>query len=83
MGKLRGEKFLNKWVAQCSFNNDCHDCKAAPECGLAYLQIMEIIQKPEVTEEWIQEKGMRIACKHMISEVRARKIVRSIVEEIK
>lgn len=47
MSKLRREKFLNKWVAQCSYNNDCHDCKDAPECGLAYLQIMETIQKPD------------------------------------
>ncbi len=39
-------------------------------------------KKPEVTEEWIKEMGMRIACKHMISKVRARKIIRLLVKEI-
>lgn len=72
MSKLKeGENLdLEHWVRtwrqlckQASENQNCESCKkrngerAKEECEQAYQQIKEMIQKPEVTEEWKEEKA--------------------------
>jgi len=54
MNKLNKEELLQKWARECSYNHDCHDCKYAPECGQAYQQIKDLIQKPGVDFEKLE-----------------------------
>ena len=51
----------------------------------AYQQIRELVQKPEVTEEWIEEKANWLFKKSWvpISIDRAKDFIRSLIEEIK
>jgi hypothetical protein len=53
MSKLSKEEFVKKWARECSYNHDCHDCKYAPECGQAYLQIKEMIHHQGIDETWL------------------------------
>ncbi|HDZ25336.1 hypothetical protein LCGC14_1357420 [marine sediment metagenome] len=46
-------KWLKKWIQECSYNHDCHDCppKKANPCAKAFLQIEEMIHKKPEEEE--------------------------------
>ena len=41
--KLSREKWLKRWVKECSYNHDCHDCKDGGECATVYLQIKSLL----------------------------------------
>jgi len=58
-------KWLSKWLNECAYNHDCHDCKKGSECARAYLQIKSLIEaQAEPSEEWInnfvEEKAVEI-----------------------
>jgi len=89
-------KKLSHWRDMCGLyaedhDYDCDNCKEAffaTPCKQAYQQIKEMIQKPGVTEEWIEEKVKEFLKKtygkpiYPISVKDLTGFIRELVEEI-
>ena len=91
---------LEMWLLGCKHDHDtyviykeCKECPSKKECKQAEKQIKEIIQKPEVTKEWYEEKARDLItmvanlyphegnpC--VIPKSKARNFIRSLVEKI-
>ena len=89
MSKLSKEELLY-WLSQARWYHPPGDQKER-KSNQAYQQIKEMIQKPEVTEEWVEEKANILYEK--ITELNpslptysfleiAKDFIRSLVEEI-
>ena len=48
----------------------------------AYRQIVALIRKPEITEEWIEEKAKEL-CEQNYVDDEAKDFIRSLIEEIR
>ena len=51
---------MEKNSIEYSVANNSYEIRLIPEIQQAYKQIKEMIQKPEVTEEWIEKKAFRL-----------------------
>ena len=100
--KLKREELLAQidyWGNECRncaehHNYSCETgCPHQPRCEQAYQQIREMIQKPEVTEEWIEEKAGELSEMSLywdvdskrtwnINKTEAKDFIRSLVEAI-
>ena len=85
MSKLNKEELLN-WL-------DLWSVREIPVQKQAYQQIKEMIQKPEVTEEWIEEKAKELitmvanlypheTSPCVIPKSNAKDFIRSLVEKL-
>jgi len=94
MSKLNEEELLSILTAVFSYYlSKCNYKETATTYEEAHLQIKEMIQKPEVTEEWIEKKARRLHemswCGYTRDEIwviemkEAKDFIRSLVEEIK
>lgn len=36
-------KWLSKWLSECSYNHDCHDCIEGTECAKIFLEIKSLL----------------------------------------
>ena len=82
MSKLNQEELLKEldWRWDVTYK----DGKRIRLSQQAYQQIKEMIQKPEVTEEWIEEKANKWWAHPYNQELEDMKdFIRSLVEEIK
>ena len=88
----REERLLRKWVGECSYNHDCHDCEEGSMCGQVFNQIVARLKgadaetKPQVTDELIEEKVEYLYNKaiHFYEHrENCRDFIRKLYEEIK
>ena len=99
MSKLNQEELLGQidtWLVCCKHDGikvygSCKKCPCEEICKQAEQQIKEMIQKPEVTEEWIEEKatwfilqcpGIMYWCAESVKNS-LKDFICSLVEEIK
>ena len=101
MSELSKDELLRQvemWLLGCTHDTEiphegCKYCPSKKECKQANRQIKEMIQKPGVTEEWIEEKAREIHdgvmginfknCDYNCGAMeRLRAFIRSLVEEI-
>ena len=87
--KLSEEELLEIARIQLIGCQPCNGCERKKRCLLpqAYQQIEALINKPEVTEEWIEEKAKQIHL-HVLdgqfhNEAKRKDFIRSLVEEIR
>ena len=80
MSKLSKEELL-EWLEQA---HKYFTFEPPGKDKQAYQQIKELIQKPEVTEEWVEEKANWLFKKSWvpISIDRAKDFIRSLVEDV-
>ena len=86
MSKLNQGELLSILTAVFScYLSECNYKETATKYEEAHKQIKEMIQKPGVTEEWIEEKARRLHEKsfRIIEIDDAKGFIRSLVEEIR
>jgi len=78
MNKEKLLRLLDAMHQLCETENWCYETEQT------YLQIVALIKKPQVTEEWIQEKTMEMIDIISNGEIgEAMSFIRSLVEEKK
>jgi len=88
MSKLTKEELLELFDEVFNIAISSASSVFAKELRQAFSQIREMIQKPEVTEEWIEEKAKELLSKSFYLGIykdinKAKDFIRSLVEEIK
>ena len=43
-------KWLSKWLNECSYSHDCHDCVEGDECAKAFLRVKSLIEYADQIE---------------------------------
>ena len=96
MSKLNQEELLRllgmavqNAIEYFVINKDKEFIEKIPQLQQAHLQIREMIQKPGVTEEWIEEKAIELNNEILLANYKesyysmSKKFIRSLVEEIR